>query len=153
MKESPLGANGDYRPAVHNLCEKLNCLPEELFSSAQMEAVLEDNRRTFEVNEAEMKFMLSNQQEQRLLEDIVDDDKREAALEDMLDTLCPREKSIIERRFGLGEYDTHTYDELASHFGVTRERVRQIERKAMLKLRHPSRRDILNGLFEGIGNE
>jgi RNA polymerase primary sigma factor len=153
MKEAPIGKDGDYRPTIHNLCDKLNCMVEELFSSAQMEVVLESNHRTFQVNEAEMKFMISNQQEQRLLEDIVDDHKREAAFEDMLDTLCPREKLVVERSFGLNNFDPHTYDQLAAHFDVTRERVRQIERKALTKLRHPSRRKILNGLFEGIEND
>ncbi len=153
MKDAPIGKDGNYRPAVYALCDKLNCLVEELFSSAQMEAALETNHRTMEVNEAEMKFMLSNQQEQRLLEDIVDDDKREVAFNDMMETLCHREKLVLERRFGLNGHDPHTYDQLAAHFDVTRERVRQIERKALTKLRHPSRRRILNGLFEGIDND
>lgn len=152
MKDAPIGKDGNYRQIVHTLCEKLDCIIEELFSSAQMEAALESNHRTFQVNEAEMKFMLTNTTEQRLLEDIVDDEKREAAFSDMLDTLCPREKLVVERRFGLNGHDPHTYDELAKHFDVTRERVRQIERKAINKLRHPSRRKLLNGLFEGIGD-
>jgi RNA polymerase primary sigma factor len=66
----------------------------------------------------------------------------------ILTTLTPREEMIVRRRFGIGEGRTHTLEELGQEFGVTRERIRQIEEKALRKLRHPSRRKRLGLLKE-----
>ena len=67
---------------------------------------------------------------------------------DVMDTLTPREKKVLELRFGLTDGRTRTLEEVGREFGVTRERIRQIEAKALRKLRHPSRskkvRDFLN---------
>ena len=60
-------------------------------------------------------------------------------LEGMLDTLSPRERRVLQLRFGLADGHQRTLEEVGKRFGVTRERVRQIEAKAIRKLRHPSR--------------
>jgi RNA polymerase primary sigma factor len=60
-------------------------------------------------------------------------------LADALAELTPREQHILRMRFGLGDADDHTLEEVGKVFGVTRERIRQIEAKALEKLRHPSR--------------
>ena len=69
-------------------------------------------------------------------------------LEEVLDTLAPREKKVLELRFGIVDGRTRTLEEVGKEFNVTRERSRQIEAKALRKLRHPSRskklRDFLN---------
>ena len=69
-------------------------------------------------------------------------------LEEVLDTLAPREKKVLELRFGILDGRTRTLEEVGKEFNVTRERIRQIEAKALRKLRHPSRskklRDFLN---------
>jgi RNA polymerase primary sigma factor len=57
----------------------------------------------------------------------------------ILATLTPREETILRKRFGLGEEKPHTLEELGQQFGLTRERIRQIEARALRKLRHPSR--------------
>ena len=57
----------------------------------------------------------------------------------MLSTLTPREERVLRRRFGIGEESDHTLEEVGQDFNVTRERIRQIEAKALRKLRHPSR--------------
>ena len=57
----------------------------------------------------------------------------------MLRTLTPREEKIIKMRFGLEDGSEHTLEEVGQSFAVTRERIRQIEAKALRKLRHPSR--------------
>ena len=69
-------------------------------------------------------------------------------LEEVLDTLAPREKKVLELLFGIVDGRTRTLEEVGKEFNVTRERIRQIEAKALRKLRHPSRskklRDFLN---------
>lgn len=65
------------------------------------------------------------------------------ALNDVIDTLTSRESAIIRYRFGLFDGNPKTLDEIGTLFGLTRERIRQIEVKAMKKLRHPSRSDYL----------
>ena len=57
----------------------------------------------------------------------------------VLATLTPREEKVLRMRFGIGENTDHTLEEVGQDFEVTRERIRQIEAKALRKLRHPSR--------------
>ncbi len=69
-------------------------------------------------------------------------------LEDVLDTLTDREENVLRLRFGLDDGRTRTLEEVGRVFGVTRERIRQIEAKALRKLRHPSRSKRLKDFLE-----
>ncbi|MDI7246587.1 MAG: RNA polymerase sigma factor RpoD [Bacillota bacterium] len=69
-------------------------------------------------------------------------------LEDVLDTLTPREEKVLRLRFGLDDGRSRTLEEVGQVFGVTRERIRQIEAKALRKLRHPSRSKKLKDYLE-----
>jgi len=66
----------------------------------------------------------------------------------VLATLTPREEKVLRMRFGIGEKSDHTLEEVGQNFDVTRERIRQIEAKALRKLRHPSRSKKLKGFVE-----
>lgn len=70
--------------------------------------------------------------------------------ESLLKTLTPREEKVIKMRFGLEDGSEHTLEEVGHSFAVTRERIRQIEAKALRKLRHPSRSRNLRTFLEGI---
>jgi len=66
----------------------------------------------------------------------------------VLATLTPREEQVLRMRFGIGEKSDHTLEEVGQKFTVTRERIRQIEAKALRKLRHPSRSKRLKSFME-----
>jgi RNA polymerase primary sigma factor len=71
----------------------------------------------------------------------------------VLKTLTPREEKVIKMRFGLDDGSEHTLEEVGQSFAVTRERIRQIEAKALRKLRHPSRSHKLRAFLEGTSRE
>ena len=70
-------------------------------------------------------------------------------VKDVLDSLTPREAKVLRMRFGIEMSTDHTLEEVGKQFDVTRERIRQIEAKALRKLRHPSRSDKLKSFLEG----
>ena len=94
------------------------------------------------------------------LMDFIDDDKAPNSAEEvartdlglmtvrMLATLTPREEKVIRMRFGIGESRDHTLEEVGQDFDLTRERIRQIEAKALAKLRHPSRANFVRAFVE-----
>jgi RNA polymerase primary sigma factor len=67
----------------------------------------------------------------------------------VLATLTPREEKVLRMRFGIGEKSDHTLEEVGQDFFVTRERIRQIEAKALRKLRHSSRARLLKSFVDG----
>jgi len=67
----------------------------------------------------------------------------------ILATLTPREEKVLRMRFGIGEKSDHTLEEVGQNFDVTRERIRQIEAKALRRLRHPSRSNKLKNFVDG----
>ena len=69
-------------------------------------------------------------------------------IRDVLDTLTERERQVLEQRFGLVDGYSRTLEEVGRQFRVTRERIRQIEAKALRKLRHPSRSKRLKSFME-----
>ncbi|HXN71875.1 MAG TPA: RNA polymerase sigma factor RpoD [Candidatus Acidoferrales bacterium] len=71
----------------------------------------------------------------------------------VLKTLTPREEKVIKMRFGLDDGSEHTLEEVGQSFAVTRERIRQIEAKALRKLRHPSRSRKLRAFLEGSASD
>jgi RNA polymerase primary sigma factor len=94
------------------------------------------------------------------LGDFIEDKKATAPAEEVVSTklseqiakvladLTPREEQVLRKRFGIGEKSDHTLEEVGKLFNVTRERIRQIEAKALRKLRHPVRSSVLRSYFE-----
>ncbi len=70
------------------------------------------------------------------------------ATKEVLDTLTPREAKVLRMRFGIEMNTDHTLEEVGKQFDVTRERIRQIEAKALRKLRHPSRSERLRSFLD-----
>ena len=69
-------------------------------------------------------------------------------VKDILDSLTPREAKVLRMRFGIEMQSDHTLEEVGKQFDVTRERIRQIEAKALRKLRHPSRANYLRSFLD-----
>jgi RNA polymerase primary sigma factor len=82
------------------------------------------------------------------MDDIAARGELKRQVEDVLETLTARERRVIELRFGLDDGVLHTLGEIGAELGVTRERIRQIETKALRKLRHPNRRKRLQQLLD-----
>jgi len=70
------------------------------------------------------------------------------ATNDVLSSLTPREAKVLRMRFGINMNTDHTLEEVGKQFDVTRERIRQIEAKALRKLRHPSRSEKLQSFVD-----
>lgn len=83
-------------------------------------------------------------------EDEVTQNELVEALEKVLGMLRPREAEVVRLRFGLGDEKAHSLEQVGRIFGVTRERIRQIEGKALTKLRHPVRSEQLQGFLGGV---
>ena len=75
------------------------------------------------------------------------DASRRDVVKEILDSLTPREAKVLRMRFGIEMNTDHTLEEVGKQFDVTRERIRQIEAKALRKLRHPSRSDQLRSFL------
>ncbi|MGE4298594.1 MAG: RNA polymerase sigma factor RpoD [Desulfovibrionaceae bacterium] len=99
-------------------------------------------------------------EEDSSLGDFIEDKKAVAPAEEVVNTklseqiasvladLTPREEQVLRKRFGIGERSDHTLEEVGKLFNVTRERIRQIEAKALRKLRHPVRSQVLKSYYE-----
>jgi RNA polymerase primary sigma factor len=99
-------------------------------------------------------------EEDSSLGDFIEDKKATAPAEEVVNTklgeqiakvladLTPREEQVLRKRFGIGEKSDHTLEEVGKLFNVTRERIRQIEAKALRKLRHPVRSQLLRSYYE-----
>jgi RNA polymerase primary sigma factor len=80
--------------------------------------------------------------------DISTADSLREATQDVLGSLTPREAKVLRMRFGIEMNNDHTLEEVGKQFDVTRERIRQIEAKALRKLRHPSRSEKLRSFLD-----
>jgi len=130
--------------------------------AAKMELPLEKVRRVFNVAKEPISMeMPIGEEADSHLGDFIEDKAIASPLSTVLDmnlseqtrrvlaTLSPREEKVLRMRFGIGEKSEHTLEEVGNDFEVTRERIRQIEEKALRKLRHPSRSGRLRSFVEG----
>jgi RNA polymerase primary sigma factor len=97
-------------------------------------------------DDASLKDLIENENETSPA-DIVTGSNLKDRVREILKTLTPREEKVLKMRFGIDVASEHTLEEVGKDFGVTRERIRQIEVKALRKLRHPSRSGTLQGFL------
>jgi RNA polymerase primary sigma factor len=152
---------------------KLNRISRQILQESGREATPEELAEKMELSEDKIRKVLKIAKEPISMETPVGDDDdshlgdfiednniespidrataeglREATLE-ILETLTPREAKVLRMRFGIEMNTDHTLEEVGKQFDVTRERIRQIEAKALRKLRHPSRSEKLRSFLEG----
>lgn len=152
---------------------KINRLSREALQKTGREATPEELAEKMELSEEKVRKVLKIAKEPISMETPVGDDDdshlgdfiedgtmdlpmdtaimkglREATME-ILSTLTPREAKVLRMRFGIEMNTDHTLEEVGKQFDVTRERIRQIEAKALRKLRHPSRSERLRSFLEG----
>jgi RNA polymerase primary sigma factor len=137
-------------------------VPEEI--AERMELPLEKVRRVLKIAKEPISLETPiGEEEDSSLGDFIEDKGVVSPLEavikgnlsdqtaKVLATLTPREERVLRMRFGIGEKSDHTLEEVGQDFAVTRERIRQIEAKALRKLRHPSRAKRLKSFIEQGG--
>lgn len=135
-------------------------LPEEI--AERMEMPLEKVRNVLKIAKEPISLETPvGEEEDSHLGDFIEDKKIDSPMESLINTnlseqtrkvlatLTPREEKVLRMRFGIGEKYDHTLEEVGQSFQVTRERIRQIEAKALRKLRHPSRVIRLKSFLEG----
>jgi len=135
--------------------------PEEI--GERMEMSLEKVRKILKIAKEPISLETPiGEEEDSHLGDFIEDKKAVSPLEaatrydlqrqisTSLSTLTPREEKVLRKRFGIGEATDHTLEEVGKNFDVTRERIRQIEAKALRKLRHPTRSKKLRSFAEGF---
>jgi RNA polymerase primary sigma factor len=135
--------------------------PEEI--GERMEMPLEKVRKILKIAKEPISLETPiGEEEDSHLGDFIEDKKAVSPLEaatrydlqrqisTSLSTLTPREEKVLRKRFGIGEATDHTLEEVGQDFEVTRERIRQIEAKALRKLRHPTRSKKLRSFAEGF---
>jgi RNA polymerase primary sigma factor len=135
--------------------------PEEIAS--RMELPLDKVRKVLKIAKEPISLETPiGEEEDSHLGDFIEDKKAPSPLEctiksdlqeqirKVLQSLTPREEKVLRRRFGIGEAADHTLEEVGQEFDVTRERIRQIEAKALRKLRHPNRARKLKSFVENL---
>ena len=133
-KIPPLDRKGNPKELTKEILEILNLTIEKAFTEKQLKGF---KKHTFEVKIEEEKLLQiispAKNQEIKVIEQEV-----KSKLSEILSTLTPREERIVRMRFGVGMNTDHTLEEVGLQFSVTRDRIRQIEDKALRKLKHPT---------------
>ena len=134
-KIPPLDREGNPKELTKEILEILNLTIEKAFTEKQLKGF---KKHTFEVKIEEEKLLQiispAKNQEIKVIEQEV-----KSKLSEILSALTPREEKILRMRFGIGMNTDHTLEEVGRKFFVTRDRIRQIEARALRKLKHPSR--------------
>jgi RNA polymerase sigma factor (sigma-70 family) len=140
IKSTALDNEGYYRPEALRIAEFLNCTPQEIYPPAQMRGTMKENKAQITANANEVDSLTSSLRtlafspERKM---ILNEAKQ--ALKAVMMTLTPKEQRILDLRYGLTYGEEKTLDEVGAMFGVSRERIRQQEMKALRKMRHPHR--------------
>jgi RNA polymerase primary sigma factor len=149
LKAAPITNDGEFSKASKQLMEALGACPIELWTEEQLTLALRKNSVERHLSKEALQEALQSNARSLvgLPYDEVFEKEEVEIVKETLDTLTPREAKVISMRFGIGNEDESSLEEIGRHFGVTKDRIRQIETRALYKMRHPSRSDKLKNLL------
>lgn len=146
LREPPIGPSGDFTPTAKKVMEALGAAPSDLWTDAQLYIKLRRNSASAEVNAESIKSLMGESLRPIQIEAPDDFAERLEATEvvkDAIRGLTSQQAFVLRERF----YGEKSLEEVAERMGLTRERIRQIEMKAMRRLRHPVNGERLRGLL------
>lgn len=139
MRLAPINSDGEFAPLAKAIMEVLGACPTDLWTEEQLTMQLRKNSIEKELSKEALELALSMNCQNLVSFDSVDDNinKEEFTkqLKDVLETLPPRERKVLQLRFGLDNTNEQTYDAIGSMFELGGQRVRQIEARALKKMR------------------
>jgi RNA polymerase sigma factor (sigma-70 family) len=150
LKDAPITTEGEFTKPARLLMEALGACPTDLWTPEQLTMRLKSNSVERELSKEALQIALQSDAKSLLgipYEGTFNAERAEI-VKDVVDSLTPREVGILNVRFGLNDEEELTLEEAAKRFGVHRERIRQIEAKALRKMRHPSISDKLKHLLD-----
>ena len=154
LRKPPINVNGEFCPCAKHIMEALGAAPHDLWTTEQLTMNLRRNTKEYAfpiknlLDTVSMQSVLGGnvlQLEDATYEDIKTPEQNQtkkellARIEENLDSLTPRQAKVLRLRFGIGSGSERTLEEVADIFKVGKERIRQIEAKALRKLREPVR--------------
>ena len=152
LKRPPMLQTGEFSPFAMELMEVLGACPTDLWTAEQLTMKLKKNISYRELGKDELQRCLQSSARSLIGLDYAEQEAEESQatkiMADVVDSLTPREAKVLKMHFGLDGEDEHTLEQIGKKMGVTRERIRGIEAKALSKMRHPSRAEIFKFLIE-----
>lgn len=139
FKKAPINKKGEWSGLFLKLSTALKCLPEDLCPPQHLRKILKKNKAYFEMSANDVSFFLTGSQEDAapLIEHVLRDESAKIINETLL-SLTPREERVVRMRYGLTpDGEECSLEQIGKEYNVFRERIRQIEAKALRKLKHP----------------
>lgn len=148
LKQTPYGKNGRPKKTADQLSEHFAMPISDLFPDEFLYRPVEKNTFTSLVSHEQV-MRLTGSSSSYQPDEIIEQETDRHNLAMVIESLTEREQMVIRRRFGLNGSGGQTLREIADDFGVTHERIRQIEAKAIRKLRNPSRSELIRPTWAG----
>jgi RNA polymerase primary sigma factor len=152
LMEPPVGVKGEFIKSAKDLMEVLGVCPSELWTDEQLTLRLDSNRSERVMSKEALQITLQSSARSLIgldypEQEMVEEDMARVT-KDKLDSLPPRQRKVLQLRFGFDGTPAHTLEEIAKIFGVTKETIRMIEARALRLMRHPTRSDDLKQFIE-----
>ena len=162
LRNAPINQDGEFSPNAKRIMEALGAAPSDLWTTEQLNMKLKRNTKEDFFSAPTIQAILGGNvaqlegsvyEESEKPEEVLNKKELKAELEKVLGTLTPRETKVLQLRFGLDGCGEHTLEEIGDMLDIGKERVRQIEAKALRKMRAPSRSKAFKGHVEDLMSE
>ena len=151
LKSPPIGVEGEFSKTAKELMEALGACPTDLWTEEQLTLTLKKNSQQKNLSKEALRVALRSDARSLIGLDYPEQGVAEKetvqAVHEAIESLTPREAQVLALRFGLGNENEHSLEETGEKFNINRERIRQIEARALRKMRHPSRSEKLRTLL------